>query len=189
VEAEMNFVILVPLAWLPLLIIVMVFVEVLGDYLFTMVAWFVLAVVIDVILYNLLMPVSPASTVEFAICLLLIPMLAPFVGCYVRSKREQRQEDLKRAKRTEEAAERAREQSAQDLEREVRRMAEQAALRAQFMAQFDVVGPMPDLEACKKDPEAMPRYMAALEAYEAEHGPFITGLCELSGLGITPLHR
>jgi hypothetical protein len=44
-------------------------VEVLGDYLFTMVAWFVLAVVIDVILYNLLMPVSPASTVEFAICL------------------------------------------------------------------------------------------------------------------------
>jgi hypothetical protein len=101
VEAEMNFVILVPLAWLPLLIIVMVFVEVLGDYLFTMVAWFVLAVVIDVILYNLLMPVSPASTVEFAICLLLIPMLAPFVGCYVRSKREQRQEqwreDLKRA--------------------------------------------------------------------------------------------
>jgi membrane protein implicated in regulation of membrane protease activity len=117
----MNFVILVPLAWLPLLIIVMVLVEVLGDYLFTMVAWFVLAVVVDVILYNLLMPVSPASTVEFAICLLLIPMLAPFVGCYVRSERKQRQEDLKRA---EQIKERARLKAENDA-REAKRRAQQ----------------------------------------------------------------
>ena len=72
----MNFVILVPLAWLPLLFIVMVFVEVLGDYLFTMIAWFVLALAADVILFILLMP--GASSLEFAICLLLIPMLFLF---------------------------------------------------------------------------------------------------------------
>jgi membrane protein implicated in regulation of membrane protease activity len=93
------FIILVPLAWLPLLFIGMVVWEVVGDYLFTMLGWFVLALVADVILLILLMP--GASSLEFAICLLLIPMLAPFVGCYVRSKREQRQEqrreDLKRA--------------------------------------------------------------------------------------------
>jgi hypothetical protein len=88
----MNFVILVPLAWLPLLIIVMVFVEVLGDYLVTMLAWFVLGTIADVILYNILMPVPHADVVGFAICLLLIPLVAPFVGCYFRFKREQREE-------------------------------------------------------------------------------------------------
>jgi membrane protein implicated in regulation of membrane protease activity len=94
----MNFVILVPIAWLPLLVIAMV----LGDYLFTMVAWFVLALVADVILYVLLMPVPPADAAGFAICLLLIPFLAPFVGLHVRCKREQRQEqqeELRRAER------------------------------------------------------------------------------------------
>jgi membrane protein implicated in regulation of membrane protease activity len=115
----MNFVILVPLAWLPLLIIVMVLVEVLGDYLFTMVAWFVLALAADVILFILLMP--GASSLEFAICLLLIPMLAPFVGCYVRSERKQRQEDLKRA---EQIKERARLKAENDA-REAKRRAQQ----------------------------------------------------------------
>jgi hypothetical protein len=94
----MNFVILVPIAWIPVLIIAMV----LGDYLFTVLAWFVLGLAADVILYILLMPVSPAAALEFAICLLLIPLLAPFVGCYVRYKREQRQEleqELGRAER------------------------------------------------------------------------------------------
>jgi hypothetical protein len=99
----MQFVILVPLAWLPLLIIGMVVWEVVGDYLVTMLGWFVLALVADVILFVLLMPVSQANAASFAICLLLIPVLAPFVGCYVRSEREQRQEqrleDLKRAAR------------------------------------------------------------------------------------------
>jgi hypothetical protein len=96
----MQFIILVPLAWLPLLFIGMVVWEVMGDYLFTMLGWFMLALVADVILYNILMPVSPAVTLEFAICLLLIPMLAPFAGCYVRYNREQeRLEDLKRAAR------------------------------------------------------------------------------------------
>ena len=87
----MKFVVLVPLAWLPLFLIG----EAIGDYLVTMIAWFVLGLVADVILFILLMP--GASSLGFAICLLLIPMLAPFVGCYVRSEREQRQEDLKRS--------------------------------------------------------------------------------------------
>jgi hypothetical protein len=99
----MKFVILVPLAWLPLLIVVIIFVEVLGDYLFTMVAWFVLALIADVILYDLLMPLPLDAARQFAICLLLIPVLAPFIGCYVRDKREQRRRqreaDLKRAER------------------------------------------------------------------------------------------
>jgi ABC-type transport system involved in cytochrome bd biosynthesis fused ATPase/permease subunit len=96
----MQFVILVPLAWLPLLIIGMVVWEVVGDYLVTMLGWFVLSLVADVILYIFLMPVSPADAAGFAICLLLIPLLAPFVGWYVRYNREQeRLEDLKRAER------------------------------------------------------------------------------------------
>jgi hypothetical protein len=56
-----------------------------------------------VILLILLMP--GASSLEFAICPLLIPILAPFVGCYVRSEREKeaerQRENQKQAKRVE----------------------------------------------------------------------------------------
>jgi membrane protein implicated in regulation of membrane protease activity len=166
----MNFVILVPLAWLPLLIVVMVLVEVLGDYLFTMVAWFLLALAADVILFILLMP--GASSLEFAICLLLIPMLAPFVGCYVRSEREQRhqkrQEAAAKVRRAEEDAERERERVAQELEREMRRMAEDAAVDARMAEDATVDARM--AEDATVDARMAGRAWIDLTAYETKHG-------------------
>jgi hypothetical protein len=94
----MNFVILVPIAWLPLLFVVWL----LQDYLLTMAAWFLLGLIADVSLFILLTPVPQADALGFAICLLLIPLVAPFVGIYARDKREQREQqeaDLKRAER------------------------------------------------------------------------------------------
>jgi hypothetical protein len=101
----MKFIILVPLSSLPLLLFLMVVMgglddclDTISDYLPTMLKWLWITLIADVILYNILMPASPDATVRFTIGLLLITLLAPFVGCYVRYIREQRR---KRAEREE----------------------------------------------------------------------------------------
>jgi hypothetical protein len=80
----MIFAILVPISALPLLLLVY-FLWGLGDYLFTMLAWFVGALVILIVVYfgNILPPVP------FIVLGAIGLFCAPFIGLQIRDKREQ----------------------------------------------------------------------------------------------------
>ena len=82
----MTFVVLIPLSMLIPFLIVSAVIEVLGDYLITIVLWLLAAVVVLFFLFGL--NLTPVQFLSFAIVILIG---APWLGCYLHQRREQRE--------------------------------------------------------------------------------------------------
>jgi sensor histidine kinase YesM len=90
----MTIAFLVPISSLPLFLLAC-FLWGLGDYLITMLAWFFGALILVVVPFAVCAAYVGAPPITYLFSSLIFLISAPFVGLYVRDKREQREEPEK----------------------------------------------------------------------------------------------